>query len=198
MSGSRTERSWHGGDELLDFYDAKGVVEALLGHLGIKADFAASKEEAFHPARQAAVVIAGSDLGFIGELHPRVIEAFEITGTAALFEIDLMRLLPFTLGHSLFQPVARFPAVARDIALVVSEAVTHNSVQEIIGGFPLVTRITLFDVYSGKQVPAGKKSLAYRLIFQSPSHTLTDDEVDKVQRQILDRLSRELGATLRG
>jgi phenylalanyl-tRNA synthetase beta chain len=198
MSGTRTERSWHGGDELLDFYDAKGVIEALLGYLGIKADFPASQEEVFHPARQAAVVIAGSGLGFIGELHPRVIEAFEITGTAALFEIDLTRLLPFTLGHSLFQPVPRFPAVARDIALVVDEAVTNNSVQEIIGGFPLVTKITLFDIYSGKQVPATKKSLAYRLIFQSPAHTLTDDEVDKVQQQILDRLSRELGATLRG
>jgi len=181
----------------LDFYDAKGVVEALLAHLGIKADFLASQDEAFHPARQTAVFIAGSSLGVIGELHPRVTEAFEITGTAALFEIDLARLLPFTMDHSLFQPVPRFPAVERDIALVVDEAVTHNCVQEIVRGFPLVTQITLFDVYSGKQVPPGKKSLAYRIIFQSSAHTLTDDEVNKVQRQILDRLSQELGATLR-
>jgi len=197
MNGARTERSWHGGDEALDFYDAKGVVEALLAHLGIKADFLASQDEAFHPARQTAVFIAGSSLGVIGELHPRVTEAFEITGTAALFEIDLARLLPFTMDHSLFQPVPRFPAVERDIALVVDEAVTHNCVQEIVRGFPLVTQITLFDVYSGKQVPPGKKSLAYRIIFQSSAHTLTDDEVNKVQRQILDRLSQELGATLR-
>jgi phenylalanyl-tRNA synthetase beta chain len=94
--------------------------------------------------------------------------------------------------------VPRFPAVERDIALVVDEAVTHNCVKEIIKGFPLVARVNLFDVYSGKQVPPGRKSLAYRIIFQSPAHTLTDDEVDGVQEQILNRLSRELGATLRG
>jgi phenylalanyl-tRNA synthetase beta chain len=68
----------------------------------------------------------------------------------------------------------------------------------IIEGFPLVAQVTLFDVYSGKQVPPGKKSLAYRITFQSPAHTLTDDEVDGVQEQILEKLSRELGATLRG
>ena len=198
MSGLRIERSWHGGDDLFGFYDAKGVVEALLAHLGVKADFVASREEAFHPDRQAAVVIAGSGLGIIGEVHPRVLEAFEITDTASLFEIDLAQLLPFTLGHKLFQPVPRFPAVERDIALVVDEAVTHNRLKEIIKGFPLVAQVTLFDVYSGKQVPPGKKSLAYRITFQSPAHTLTDDEVDGVQEQILEKLSRELGATLRG
>ncbi|MFC1939020.1 phenylalanine--tRNA ligase subunit beta [Chloroflexota bacterium] len=197
MSGLRLERSWHGGDSQFDFYDAKGVVEALLAHLGIEADFAASQEEALHPARQVAIVIADSSLGVIGEVHSRVLEAFEITGTAVLFEIDLAQLLPFTLDHRLFQPVPRFPAVERDIALVVDEAVTHNCVKEIIKGFPLVAWVNLFDVYSGKQVPPGKKSLAYRITFQSPAHTLTDDEVDGVQEQILSKLSRELGATLR-
>ncbi len=197
MSGSRAGRSWHGGDDRLDFYDAKGVVEALLAHLGIGADFPDSHDETFHPDRQAAIVIAGNSLGIIGELHPRVLEAFEITESASLFEINLSQLLPFTLGHRSFQPVPRFPAVERDFALVVDDTVPHNRVQEIIKGFSLVDQVTLFDIYSGKQVPPGKKSLAYRLIFQSPDHTLTDAEVDRVQQQILDRLSQELGATLR-
>ncbi len=197
MSGSRTERSWHGGDDLFDFYDAKGVVEALLAHLGVEADFPASQDKALHPVRQAAIVIAGNRLGVIGELHSGVLGAFEISDTVPLFEIDLTQLLPFTLGYGLFQPVPRFPAVERDVAVVVDDAVTHNRVQEIISGFPLVARVSLFDVYSGKQVPPSKKSLAYRIIFQSLAHTLTDEEVDEVQGQILAKLSHELGATLR-
>jgi phenylalanyl-tRNA synthetase beta chain len=86
----------------------------------------------------------------------------------------------------------------RDIALIVDTGVTHRQVADIIKGFSLVKEVAVFDVYSGKQVPAGKKSLAYRIDYQSPSHTLTDEEVNKVQERILKKLSQELGATLRG
>ena len=82
-------------------------------------------------------------------------------------------------------------------AATLNAKITHRKVQEIIAGFPLVGQVSLFDVYSGNQVAPGKKSLAYRVEYQSPTHTLTDEEVNKVQQQILDRLSRELGATLR-
>jgi phenylalanyl-tRNA synthetase beta chain len=87
--------------------------------------------------------------------------------------------------------------VVRDIALVVDESVRHQQVLDVITGFPLVEKITLFDVYTGKQVPAGKKSLAYHISFQSKEHTLTDKEVDKVQQKILKKLSGELGVSLR-
>ena len=97
----------------------------------------------------------------------------------------------------MFQPIPRFPAVVRDIALIVDSGVTHYSIQSIIKGFPLVAGVTVFDVYSGSQVPRDKKSLAYRITFQSPDHTLTDDEVNKIYQRIMDKLSRELGATLR-
>ena len=197
MSGSGKECSWHGGDELFNFYDAKGVVEALLAHLGIAADFEEAGDETLHVAKQARVVVSGNRVGVVGELSPKVLTAFEITETACLFEIDLAQLVPFTVGHRVFQPVARFPVVERDIALVVDDRVGHALVQEIIKGFPLVARVTIFDAYWGKQVPAGKKSLAYRIIFRSLTHTLTDAEVDEVQQQILDKLSRELGAALR-
>jgi phenylalanyl-tRNA synthetase beta chain len=80
---------------------------------------------------------------------------------------------------------------------VVDSRVAHRQVQDIIRGFPLVSQVVIFDVYTGGQLPLGKKSLAYRITFQSPSHTLTDEEVNEVQQQILDKLSRELGATLR-
>ncbi len=133
----------------------------------------------------------------VGELHPEVLASFEITEVACIFEIDLASFLPFTLGHKMFQPIPRFPAMVRDMALVVAAEIAHQRVLDIIRSFPLVEQVTIFDAYSGEQVPRGKKSLAYRITFQSPTHTLTDDEVDKVQQQILDKLSSELGATLR-
>jgi phenylalanyl-tRNA synthetase beta chain len=97
----------------------------------------------------------------------------------------------------MYQPVPRFPAIVRDIALVVDAGVAHQKAVEIIKSSPLVTGVALFDVYTGEQVPPDKKSLAYRVTFQSPDHTLTDEEVNKVQQQILGKLSSELGATLR-
>jgi phenylalanyl-tRNA synthetase beta chain len=198
LSGFRSDKSWHGGDDLLDFYDAKGVVEGLLAQLDVEANFEGSEDESLHPVKQAAIVIAGNRLGVVGELHPKVLQAFEVPEAAYLFEINLTALLPFTLGHKMFQPISRFPTIVRDIAVVVDAGVAHQRVENIVKSFPLVERITIFDVYSGEQLPSGKKSLAYSITFQSPTHTLTDEEVDQVQQQILDRLSSELGATLRG
>ena len=197
LSGPRFEESWHGDDAVVDFFDAKGVVEGLTSQFGVEASFEPGEDEGLHPSKQAAIVIDNNRLGVIGELHPKVAEAFELSGKVYLFEISLTALLPFTIGHRLFQPIPRFPAVVRDIALVVDSEVAHRQVQDIITGFPLVAQIALFDVYAGGQLPPGRKSLAYRITFQSPTHTLTDEEVNKVQQQILDKLSGELGASLR-
>ncbi len=197
LSGPRLEKWWQDRDELLDFYDAKGVMGGLFRQLGVEASFEEGDDESLHPGKQAAIVISGSRLGTIGELHTKVAEAFEISGTVYLFEINVASLLPFTIGHKMYQPVPRFPAIVRDMALVVDTGVTHQKAQDIIKNFPLVNQVTIFDVYAGEQVPPGKKSLAYSVAFQSPTHTLTDEEVNGVQQQILDRLSQELGATLR-
>ncbi len=197
MAGARCDRFWHGESGAIDFFDAKGVVEGLLGQLGIKASFETGSDDSLHPGRQAAIVIAGNRLGIVGEVHPKVLGAFDISESVFLFEIDLMALLPFTIDHVMFQPIPRFPAVDRDIALIVDDGVTHRQIGDLIGGFPLVTQVAVFDVYSGKQVPPGKKSLAYRITFQSPTDTLTDEAVNQVQQQILDKLFQELGAALR-
>jgi phenylalanyl-tRNA synthetase beta chain len=97
----------------------------------------------------------------------------------------------------IYQVVPRFPAVPRDIAIVLDASITHEKVRDVIVGFPLVAQVKLFDVYSGKQVPEGKKSLAYSIVFQSPDHTLTDDEVNSVMERVVARLSKEFGAALR-
>ncbi len=201
MSGPRAEKSWRGGDGPLDFYDVKGAAEGLFSSLGIDISFENSRDEGLHPARQAAI-IAKKDgetaiIGVLGELHPKVADVYEITGTVGLLEINVTGLLALTGGYKAFQPVPRFPSVTRDIALVVDANVTNKQLKDIIEGFALISEVVLFDVYSGKQVAPGKKSLAYRLVYQSPEQTLTDEEVNKVQAQILARLAKELNAVLR-
>ncbi|MFC1912954.1 phenylalanine--tRNA ligase subunit beta [Chloroflexota bacterium] len=197
LSGPRLEKSWRGGDESFDFYSAKGVVESIFSRLGVSASFEEGEDESLHPHRQAAIIIDGGRLGVFGELHPKVAEAFEIPGVVYLFEIDLTALLPHATAYKMFRPVPRFPAILRDVALIVDAGVIQQKVLDVIQGFALVNRATLFDVYTGEQVAAGKKSLAYRISFQSPTDTLTDSAVDRVQHQILKKLSRELGAILR-
>ncbi len=202
MCGPRVERSWLGSGGTFGFYDVKGIVEGLLEHLNVSAGFEKSSDEGLHPARQAAIVIEEKDmkvkLGVIGELHPHVADAFEVEGPVCLFEINVSALLPFAMSHEMFRAIPRFPGTIRDLALVVDAGVTHRKIMDIIQSFSLISEVILFDVYSGKQVAAGKKSLAYRLVYQSPTHTLTDEEVNKVEEQILKRLNAELGATLRG
>jgi len=182
LNGPRLEKSWSGGGEPLDFYDAKGVVAGLMSQLGVAVGFEAGGDESLHPSRQAAIVVGDTRLGVVGELHPKVLANFDISEVVYLLEINLTRLLPVTLGYKMFQPVPRFPAIMRDIALVVEATVTHQQVEGIIKSFPLVTEVVVFDVYVGEQVTPGKKSLAYRIVFQSPTHTLTDEEVNRVQQ----------------
>ncbi len=213
VSGTRNEAWWQrtadasGDGRQLGFFDLKGVVESLLGRLRVSAVVEPGNDPGLHPASQAAILVPTSRvevragrrrLGVIGDVHPEVLSRFEIDGPACFFEISLPALLSVATGHDRYRPVFRFPAIIRDMALVVDAAVPQRQIADIIGGFPIVDQVTLFDVYSGEQVPAGKKSLAYRIGYQSLDDTLTDVEVDKVQKKILNRLSGETGAVLRG
>ncbi len=197
LSGSRAELSWHSDKESLDFFDAKGTVENLLRHLGLSVSFAPSDDEGLSPGRGANVIIGNNKVGIVGNLHPRVTQAFELLTPACIIEIDLEKLLTKLTEVKQYQPVIRFPSVTRDIALVVDEQVAYQQLTDIIQSFPLVTGITLFDLYRGKQIADGKKSFALRIVYQAPSHTLTDEEVNQTQQQMLERLHRELGANLR-
>ena len=163
--------------------------------IGIAAKFEKSADENLHPANQAAIIADGKQIGVVGELHPSVKEHFELTQTVYLFEINIPLLLPL-IKDKVYRPIPKFPATVRDIALVVDIGVTHQQILDTMKGFSLVTDVALFDVYSGEQVPAGKKSMAYRLTFQSPDKTLTDQQINGVQQAILKKLTTGLGATL--
>jgi phenylalanyl-tRNA synthetase beta chain len=198
LSGSKNDISWLGDGGPLGFFDAKAVLEGLFRRLGVSASFKSGNDESFHPTHQAAIAIDDKEIGIVGELHPKVTEAFDLAEAVYLFELNVTKLLPSAAGHRRFQPIPRFPATVRDIALIADAGISHQQAVDIIKSFSLVKEVTIFDVYSGKQVPAGKKSLAYRIAYQSPTHTLTDEEANRVQEQILKKLNQQLGTTLRG
>jgi phenylalanyl-tRNA synthetase beta chain len=197
LSGIKTELSWQTGKESLDFFDAKGVVESLLSQLGLKASFEHSDDEGLHPGRGANIIVEGDKVGIVGDVYPKVAQTFEFSNTVSLIEIDLEKLLTRIARVTGYQSIPRFPSVSRDIALIIDEQVTYQRVEEIIQSFPLVIKVTLFDLYRGEQIAKGKKSFAIRIVYRSTSRTLTDEEVDQTQNQMLAKLWHELGATLR-
>ena len=197
ISGSRRRLSWRNKEEPIDFFVAKGVVESILSQLGVGASFEKGEDESLCPGRIASVVVGDENLGVVGELHPKVSGFFELSDAVYLIEIDLDKLSSFAVTLKKYRPIPRYPSTSRDIALLVDEQITYQQICDIIQSFSLVNSVALFDLYVGEQVPAGKKSLAFRIIYQSPAHTLTDSEVDKVQQQILDKLQRDLRASLR-
>ena len=197
LTSTGVEKVWQGRKEPVDFYDAKGAVEGLMAALGVSVGFTESTDAGLRTGRQAAIMAGNAQIGVLGEVHPKVSQSFDLPAGTYLFEINADALVPYTLETAHYEPLPRFPAVMRDLALVLDESVSHKQVMDIIKGFTLVNKVVLFDVYSGKQVAAGKKSLAYSLTFQSSDHTLTDAEVDKVLGAILKKLGDELGAALR-
>jgi phenylalanyl-tRNA synthetase beta chain len=155
----------------------------------------------YRPGRTAKVFLAEQQLGWLGELHPYVVEALDIRGEAPVIAADLDLEIVLAAMRKTFtvDSVSVFPAVREDIALIVDSAVPASEVTEIIGraGGALLKDVSLFDVYEGKPIPAGQKSLAYHLIFQSPDKTLTDNVVRKNRQRIVHQLQRQIGARLR-
>ena len=156
---------------------------------------------AMQPGRTAHLLADGSEIGFVGELHPLVRAAFDLPDTpVAVMELDLDALLaPWGAAMPMTELSAQ-PAVYEDLALIVDEETPAVQVAELIrqSGGKLLVDARLFDVYRGQSIPAGKKSLAYALTFQAPDRTLTDEDTKKLRQKIVARLERELGATLRG
>jgi phenylalanyl-tRNA synthetase beta chain len=197
VSGARPDRWGHPGDGV-DFFDAKAYLDFLFGRLSLTPTYEDVEDFALLPGRSGEVRLDGDRLGLVGQVHPRVAAAFDIEQDVFLFELNLEALLPHTGKPRRHQPLSRFPAVEEDMAIVVDEGVPAAQVQAIIESSSLVQRAVLFDVYTGPPVPAGKKSLAYSVAYQSFEHTLTDPEVHRERRRILERLSRQVGAVLRG
>lgn len=197
MAGPRHPPFWSQDGGGLDFFDAKGLLEESLCRLGVVAAFEPAEEPFFLPGRAARLRSGAVSLGVVGEVAPAVAEAFDLAlRPVVCFELDLAALLPL-VKEPRYQPLPRFPASTRDLALVVDEDVPAQRVLEVIRGFSLVGQARLFDVYRGEPIASGKKSLAFSLAYQAPDRTLTAAEVEGVHQRLVQKLETDLGAALR-
>ena len=185
-----------------DFYSLKGCVEALLRFLRVKdVRFQANKAHfSFHPGRCADVLAAdGTLLGTFGELHPSVRSACGISGPGAAAELDFDLIFEHRAPEAQYEPLPRFPAVLRDLALVCDEGITVHELSECIraAGGALLREAAFFDVYRGAPIPEGKKSVAFSLSFRKEDSSLTDAEIEPAMSAILRSLEEKLQAKIR-
>ncbi len=174
--GARWPEQWGEKGAPVDFFDAKGDVEALATPRGF--EFASASHPAAHPGRCAAVSWQGRSIGTVGELHPRLQQKYELASAPVFFELLVAPLLEGAIPA--FSGVSRMPAVRRDIAFSVAESVTSGAILKALrGALPALVRgVEVFDQYRGKGVEAGQKSLALRIVMQDTDRTLTDSEVE--------------------
>lgn len=202
LTGPREPVSWKAADRTpMDFYDLKGILSALFEALHVDdISYEADKHPSFHPGKCAGVVLGGEKIGVLGELHPLLHENYEFPDTPIqAAELDLDTIMESIPERYEMEVVPPFPPVLEDLAIVVDERIPAENVEDVIrtAGGSLVTQITLFDVYRGAQAGEGKKSLAYSLTYQSLDQTLTDEDVAKIRRRIVQKLEAELDAKLR-
>ena len=201
MSGARERETWYEAEPgELDFFDVKGAVEVMLDRVGGEtATFESVSHPSMHPGRCAAVCFNGTQLGIIGEVHPEVAANFDIEGRVAVAEIDLEPFYVTLLDNWGVQPVSRFQPIRQDFAVVVDEGVAAVQVRDAIGdgARPLAGEIVLFDIYRGKGIPDGKKSLAFRVTLSAPDRQLAEHEVERIRGRIEASLKKRVGGTLR-
>ncbi len=193
--GTARAEQWGESARTIDFFDVKADLEALLWPT--VASFEKGDHPALHPGQCAQIRIGGQPAGWLGALHPRLVQQLGLNRPPILFELDWQALALRDLPS--YKTVSRFPAVRRDIAVVVDHDLAVGAILAAVQAAlpPLVTDIALFDVYQGKGIPEGKKSLAFKMLLQDTEKTLTDTEIDKTVSDVLAIVSQQFGATLR-
>lgn len=186
----------------LSFFQFKGVIEAICRELNVK-DVQFMPETgnpSYHPGRCANILIGGEAVGVFGTVHPTVAARYGLSGEVLAAELPLDKLFAAIDPVKLYHPLPKFPASTRDIAVLVDDTVPAASMQAAIekAAGSILEAVKLFDVYKGKGIPEGKKSVAYSLSMRAPDRTLTDEECDKAMKQALAALEKDFGAVLRG
>ncbi len=199
LSGSLKGHSWLAGGGDADFFAGKGIVEALFA--GVAGSFSVERaEETFlHPGKSAAVIAGGRRAGYVGEVHPLVLEAYDIDIPVVAFEIAEAELIASSAGIIVFADLITYPASFQDLAIVVEEDLPAAEIVKVVreAGAPLLQAVRVFDVYAGGSIGDGKKSVALNLEFRSADRTLTDEDVASVRAAIIDALKDKLNAALR-
>ena len=194
--GAKQAESWHGKPQAMDFFDFKGEVEEVLAAGRVQVEYVRSERAWLHPGQSAEIMVAGQSIGYLGRLHP-TLEAELDLGTTWVAELDQKAVLQTYVSN--FTELSRFPSVRRDIALLISDKINIGEIQQLITktGGKLLNSNWLFDVYTGQGVEAGKRSLAFALLWQHPSRTLEDAEIKSGMDTIIEVLQNTYQATLR-
>jgi phenylalanyl-tRNA synthetase beta chain len=198
MAGVAAADSWDGEREV-DFFDAKGVAEALFSRLGVDSVETRSYSAPAWKSGEAAVLHARDPLGWIGRVEPRVARAWKIERPVFLFVASLEAMRAVARRGMPFTPFGRHPAVKRDLAFFVPDRIAHGEVESRMraAAGELLASVRLFDVYRGPNAPAGTKSLAYSLLFAHPERTLQESEIEAAQEAVVRALADGVGAVLR-
>jgi phenylalanyl-tRNA synthetase beta chain len=199
LLAGRAGEGLHAEDRGWDALDAKGILDGLLGGLGVGWRLEPGADRPFHPGRAGSVVVGDGRIGIVGELHPAEADRLDLAGRVAVAELDVTALEVERARAVAFRDVPRFPPLRRDLAFIIPDEANAGDVQRILeaAAGSILDRVVLFDLFTGGDVPAGHRSLAFALEFRAPDRTLTDEEVEPVVAAIVDRVRSELGAELR-
>ena len=201
LSGRRKPMQWgENYKEEVDFFDLKGIIEEILQDMNVSnLKFVAHTREPFERECSLTLSIDNEVIGFCGQVARAILDDFGIKDKVFLAELNFDLLSKWSCFEKSFTPLLRFPSSRRDLAIIVDQEILSGDIEESIraGGKDLVEELVLFDLYQGKQVPKGKKSLAYSISYRSSQKTLTDEEVEKAHQNIVSRLKKQFGAELR-
>ncbi|MDL1957137.1 MAG: phenylalanine--tRNA ligase subunit beta [Candidatus Desulfofervidus auxilii] len=200
LSGYHFDPSWHFRLESADFYDLKGAVESLIEAIGLKnVRFEPADLPYLHPANATWINSNNEKIGYLGEIHPEVKEAWDLKRTAFIFELDLEKVFQLIEREKQFKPLPKYPSSERDVSLVVPEDFSAQKINDFVLNLkiPEIEDIFLIDVYQGPPLEKEKKSLTFRLIYRAFDHTLTDEEVDKLHNNIVQSIIKQFKINVR-
>jgi len=199
LLAGRAGEGLHAEDRGWDALDAKGILDGVLGGLGVGWRIEPGADRPFHPGRAGSVLVGDVRVGVVGELHPAEADRLDLAGRVAVAELDVTALEAERVRTVAFRDVPRFPPLRRDLAFIVPDEANAGDVQRTLeaAAGSLLDRVVLFDLFTGGDVPAGHRSLAFALEFRAPDRTLTDEEVEPVVAAIVNRVRSELGGELR-
>lgn len=197
--GNRSQINWTNNQDSMNFFDATGVITSVLKELKLESIFTPKTDILFENDISSAIVVQGIEIGVVGQVKNEIAKNFGInTKPVIMFELNLHKLLSLTKNTSrLFTKLPRFPISYRDIALIVNKEITAANLLKIIKDHKLVINADLFDEFTGNSLPDDHRSLAFRIHFYDPDHTLTSDEINESVNKILNKLRHTTGATIR-
>jgi phenylalanyl-tRNA synthetase beta chain len=201
ITGSFGGQHWGQPARPYDFYDLAGALEMITARLRLQPfSVTVAPVSYYHPGKSALITRGEEAIGAVGEIHPAVLKAFDLSQPVLLAEIDFDRLLGQGSAPARYRQVPRFPAVSRDLSIIVDTEIQAGQIVTLLRTFhpELLREVYLFDVYAGTPVPVGRKSLTFALIYRADDRTLIDQEVNSIQTQVVQELHQRFGAQLRG